>query len=76
MSLKSRVEASSRSAARTMGGKAADARAEEAIESVERAEPPLHFEPVRGILNAVAIGAGAWIIIFAAVALTRSIVLG
>ena len=76
MSLESRVDVSSRSGVRTMGRVIADARVEEAIESVERAELPLHFEPVRGILNAVAIGAGAWIIIFAAVALTRSIVLG
>ena len=53
-----------------------DARAEEAIESVECSEVSLHFCPVRGILNAVVIGAGAWMIILGAAALARAIFFG
>lgn len=55
---------------------AVDARAAEAIESVEYTELPFHFEPARGIRNGVMIGAGAWIVILAAVALTRSVFFG
>ena len=73
MRLESRSNAFSRSAARTADEGAIDARAAEAIELVERTELSFHFGPARGILNAVVIGAGAWIIIFAAVALTRSV---
>jgi hypothetical protein len=73
MTFESRSRASSRSTARAAEESAAHARAFEAIESVERTELPFHFAPARGILNAVVIGAGAWIIIFAAVTLTRSV---
>ena len=54
----------------------ADALAAEAIESVEGAEFAFHFAPARGILNALAIGAVVWTVIFAVVALARAIVPG
>lgn len=53
-----------------------DLLAAEAIELVDANEASSHFGPARGIINAVAIGAGAWTIIFAAVALTRAIFFG
>jgi hypothetical protein len=53
-----------------------DLLAAEAIARVDATEASFHFGPARGIINAVAIGAGAWTIIFAAVALTRAIFFG
>jgi hypothetical protein len=53
-----------------------DALAAEAIERVDTTEVYVHFGPARGIINAVAIGAGAWTIILAAVALARAIFFG
>jgi hypothetical protein len=53
-----------------------DVLASEAIARVDATEASFHFGPARGIINAVAIGAGAWTIIFAAVALTRAIFFG
>ena len=75
MSRNSRLEALP-SAARTAVGEAPDARAAEAIESVEGSEVSVHFCPVRGILNAVVIGAGAWMIILGTAALARAIFFG
>lgn len=63
-------------AAHTAGRQVADALAAEAIEGVDCTELPFHFGPARGIFNAVVIGAGAWTIILAAVALTRAIFFG
>jgi hypothetical protein len=57
----------------TAVGEFLDARAAEAIQSVEGSDAPFRFSPVRGILNAVIIGAGAWTIIFATVVLTRAV---
>lgn len=76
MTLEPRSDVSSRSAARIADERMIDAWATEAIESVEYSELSFHFGPARGILNAVAIGAGAWILILGAVALTRSVFLG
>ena len=75
MSRNSRLEASP-SAVRTVAAEVPDARASEAIESVEGKEFSFHFGPARGILNAVAIGAGTWMIILGAVALARAILFG
>ena len=75
MSRNSRLEALP-SAARMVAGEVPDARAEEAIQSVEGSEVSLQFCPVRGILNAVVIGAGAWMIILGAAALARAILFG
>jgi hypothetical protein len=61
---------------RTAAAKVPDAGAVEAIESVEGKEFSFHFGPARGILNAVAIGAGTWMIILGAVALARAILFG
>jgi len=72
MSVDSRFGVSS-PAPHTAVGEFLDARAAEAIQSVEGGDAPFRFSPVRGILNAVVIGAGAWTIIFAAVALTRAV---
>ena len=76
MSFDTRFESPSPRAARTMSGDALDTRAAEAIELVELTEVSFHFGPARGIFNAVVIGAGVWLLIFAAVALTRSIFFG
>jgi len=57
-------------------GELLDALAAEAIELVDATDFPYPFRPARGILNAVVIGTGAWMIIFAAVALTRAIFFG
>jgi hypothetical protein len=62
--------------ARTAGWEVPHLRAAEAIEWVDCRDLPSHFGPARGILNAVAIGAGAWMLILAAVALTRAILFG
>jgi hypothetical protein len=75
MSRNSRFETSP-SAAYTVAGEVPDAQAAEAIDSVEGGEVSLRFGPARGILNAVVIGVGAWMIILGAVALTRSIFFG
>ena len=48
----------------------------EALESDQGAEISFQSGPVRGILNAVVIGAGAWMIILAAAALARAIFFG
>jgi hypothetical protein len=48
----------------------------EAMEGADFTEFPVYFGPARGIFNAVVIGAGAWTIILAAVALTRAIFFG
>jgi hypothetical protein len=53
-----------------------DLLAAEAIEFVDATEIPFHFGPARGVLTAMIIGAGAWSLIFAAVALTRAIFFG
>ena len=74
MSRNSRLEALP-SAARTVAGEVSDA-ALEAIESVEGSEVSVQFCPVRGILNAVVIGAGAWMIILGTAALARAIFFG
>jgi hypothetical protein len=50
--------------------------AAEARESDQGTELSFPFGPVRGILNAVVIGAGAWMIILGAVALARAIFSG
>ena len=76
MTLEPRSNASSHSAARMADERMIDAWAAEAIESVESSELSSHFGPARGILNAVAIGAGAWILILGAVVLTRSVFFG
>ena len=75
MPLDSRLGASPL-AAHTAGRQVADARAPEPTEGVEFTELPFHVGPARGIFNAVVIGAGAWTIILAAVALTRAIFFG
>ena len=75
MSRNSRHEASL-SAGRTLAAEVSDARATEAIDSVEGKELSFHFGPARGIINAVAIGAGTWMIILGTVALTRAIFFG
>jgi hypothetical protein len=74
MSRNSRLEARP-SAARAVAGEVSDA-ALEAVESVERNEVSVQFCPIRGILNAVAIGAGAWMIILGTAALARAIFFG
>jgi hypothetical protein len=74
MSRNSRLEALP-SAARKSAGEVSDA-AVEAIESVEGSEVFVQFCPVRGILNAVVIGAGAWMIILGTAALARAIFFG
>jgi hypothetical protein len=48
----------------------------EAHEPDQGTEISFQFGPVRGILNAVVIGAGAWVIILGAVALARAIFSG
>lgn len=53
-----------------------DLLAAEAIARVDATEVPFHFGPARGIINAVAVGAGGWMIIFASVALARAILFG
>jgi hypothetical protein len=75
MSHSSRLEALP-AAAHTVAGKIPDTLAEEAIESVEGSEVSLQFCPVRGILTAVVIGAGAWMIILGTAALARAIFFG
>jgi len=75
MSRDFRLEASP-SAARTVAGEVPDARARQAVEPVEGSEFPYHFGPARGILSAMVMGAGAWMIILGAVALTRAILFG
>jgi hypothetical protein len=72
MSRESGVEALP-STARTVAVEVPDAQASEAAEGKELS---LQSSPARGILNAVVIGAGAWMIIFGAVALTRAIFFG
>ena len=74
MSRNSRLEALP-SATHTVAGEVSDA-ALEAIESVEGSEVSVQFCPVRGILNAVVIGAGAWMIILGTAALARAIFFG
>jgi hypothetical protein len=65
------------SAAHVAEGEIADLLAAEAIELVDATEFPFRFVgPARGILNAVVIGTGAWMIIFTTVALTRVILFG
>ena len=64
------------SAAHTADAEVPDAHAAEAIDSVEGKEFSFHFGPARGILNAVAIGAGTWMIILGTVALARAIFFG
>jgi len=64
------------SAARTAGGEVPDARAKDAIEPVEGGELSCHFGPARGILSAMVMGAGAWMIILAAAALARAVFFG
>jgi hypothetical protein len=76
MMLERRSDASSHSAARMAEERMIDAWAAEAIESVEYSEPSFHPGAARGILNAVVIGAGAWILILGAVVLTRSVLFG
>jgi hypothetical protein len=76
MTLEPRSDVSLRSAARLADERMIDAWAAEAIESVEYSEPSFHPEAARGILNAVVIGAGAWILILGAVVLTRSVFFG
>ncbi len=76
MTFEPRSDASLRSRARIADERMIDAWAAEAIESVEYSEFSFHFGPARGILNAVAIGAGAWILILGAVALTRAVFFG
>jgi hypothetical protein len=75
MSRDSRPEASP-SAARTIAGEAPDAPASKAVEPAEGGEWSIHFSPARGILNAMVIGAGAWMIILGAAALARAIFFG
>ena len=75
MSRNSRLEASP-SGDRTLAAEVSDGCAEETIDSVEGKEFSFHFGPARGIINAVAIGAGTWMIILGAVALTRAIFFG
>jgi hypothetical protein len=75
MSRNSRLEASP-SGDRAVAAEVPDAHAAEAIESVEDKEFSFHFGPARGILNAVVIGAGTWVIILGTVALTRAIFFG
>ena len=58
------------------GRSVVNALAAEAIESVEHAAPRCHCGSARGILVGVMIGAGAWMIIFAAAALARPIFFG
>ena len=76
MALEARSDASLHSTARLADERMIDAWAAEAIESVEYPEHTFQFWPARGILNAVAIGAGAWILILGAVALTRAVFFG
>ena len=64
------------SAARTVAGEVPDARAREATEPVEGREFPYHFGPARGILSAMVMGAGAWMIILGAAALARAVFFG
>ena len=51
------------STSRTVAGEAPDARAKKATEPVEGGEFSYHFGPARGILSAMVMGAGAWVII-------------
>ena len=64
------------SAARTVAGEVPDARAREATEPVEDREFSCHFGPARGILSAMVMGAGAWVIILGAAALARAVFFG
>ena len=75
MSRNSRLEALP-SAVHTAVREVPNARAAEAIESVEGSEVSGQFCPVRGILNAVVIGAGAWMIILGTAAFARAIFFG
>ena len=75
MPLDSRLGASP-SAGGAAGRQVANVRGAEQIESGDRTEFTFRFGPARGIFNAVFIGAGAWMIILAAVALTRAIFFG
>ena len=59
-----------------MSGEAPDAHTSKAVESTESRELAFQFSPARGILNAVVIGAGAWVIILGAAALARAIFFG
>jgi hypothetical protein len=59
-----------------VAGDFSDTRAEEAIDPLEGNERSFHPCPLRGILNAVVIGAGAWTIILGAAALARAILFG
>lgn len=59
-----------------MRREAPDAQASKAVESAENRELAFQFSPARGILNAVVIGAGAWVIILGTAALTRAIFFG
>ena len=58
------------------GGEMPEGPAVGAREPDQGTEISFQFGPVRGILNAVVIGAGAWVIILAAVALARAIFSG
>jgi len=53
-----------------------EAPAAEVREPDQGTELSFQFGPVRGILNAVVIGAGAWMIILGAAALARAIFSG
>jgi len=64
------------SAARTGAGEVPDTRAREATEPVEGREFSCHFGPARGILSAMVMGAGAWVIILGAAALARAVFFG
>jgi hypothetical protein len=59
------------STARTVAGEVPDART--ANEPVEGREFSCHFGPARGILSAMVMGAGAWVIILGAAALARAV---
>jgi len=72
MSRNFRLEASP-SAARAAVGESPDARTREATEPVEGREFSYHFGPARGILSAMVMGAGAWVIILGAAALARAV---
>jgi hypothetical protein len=75
MSRDSRLEASP-STARAIAEEIPDARAKQAIEPVEGGEFSCHFGPARGILSAMVMGAGAWMIILGAAALARAVIFG
>jgi len=58
------------------GGEMPEGLAAEVREPDQGTELSFQFGPVRGILNAVVIGAGAWMIILGAAALARAIFSG